>query len=570
MTSTGIVSLPEELLVDILSHVLVPQHEMHFSKKKHHEMFREAKRLLIVSKHFHRLVEPLAYRTLRFTDESASDQHGTSLYVYQSVEELRAAPVPVPQFNLLRENMALAQHIRHFRCIWVDMPHAGIIGTLQGATFRDYVRKTYSEGFCRFLDGLLGGITQPGKFQEAFGRSCGIGFDLLVIFALTLAYNVEVVALSITRKHKGSPLDRFFAFCDAQGRAASMADTTGDTGRLRAPLSKLRMLELHDEYGGYRLSDEHLSSLMSFHGLESCKASCTSLEQRPAPTPENGVDGDDNNDDATLGPTLRHLELLETELVCRGGSACLAHILQTYPNLETLTLETVPFDADIGDDEEPAYDGSPATSYDGFGHVLRMRGRRLRRFELGPRYLRDSGYPDDEDSGTIGCLRDHLVQLEYLKLPAARLASIPELTTATVPGHVAIAEPDLADFLPASLRYLWVDFPFTEFAERRRVFKVYAEAFFAMLRNAADKMPQLEWVLAEVMFGNGKDESPSEYVDVVPPGWTEEKIGSHHHLFRRARQGAGGTWDGPANVLTSRGNPEAWEDVVLRRFIDER
>ncbi|KAH7030589.1 uncharacterized protein B0I36DRAFT_362425 [Microdochium trichocladiopsis] len=509
MAPKGLQQLPEELLLEIVRSVVNPAPSRTFSKTKHAQEFVRAKCLSLVSRRFRSLVEPLAYRKLVFTDESTHDSLGRSEYAYHLAEALKTRTVPVPQFNFLATNQAVAQYIRHFRCRWVNMPHGGgIIATLNAAPFRAYVREIYSPGFSRFLEDLLAGITRlpgvgllrgPGPagafhFQR---RPRDIGLDLLAIFALTLAHSVEAVTLSIAEDHDKTPPDRFFAFCSAQRRVASAA-------------------------------------------LESCLVSAC-LERPLAGAPTEGDAGDDDYHGAIRHPTLKHLEFTESEMSRRGGCEIVAHLLNTYPRLETLVLKVQPYGPYVGLDDQPG-DHQIGTSYHGFARALRAHGRRLRRFdldlyEMSPGEWEPEDYEVDDD-GSLGGLRGHLTELE---------------------------EPDLGDFLPPSLRYLWLRLSVDTLGSHRAALLADASVLATTLRSSAEKLPRLEYVLAEMATED--THSPCAVAE-VPAGWTEEKIEDQYYLFRRDGQATlatGGAREpnrNNSNVLSKAEHSEGWEHVL--------
>ncbi|KXJ85449.1 hypothetical protein Micbo1qcDRAFT_180823 [Microdochium bolleyi] len=552
--------LPEELLVGILSYVLPPSHHQ-LNPTDRRQKVANASSLLHVSRLFRRLAEPLAYYTFEFYDDSTGDE-----YNLLDDDELKTAPVPVPMFYFLSEcHQAIGPHIRHFSTGYLDLRlGGGIMAAFRSAPFREYLGSTYSAAFQRFLDELLTSVEDSDSSEEP-GR--GLGTDMLAIYGLTIAHSVETVEFALENDFDLSPLGRFVAFCGAQRQGQLRVprvredDCRGEDKDVedvifRAPLSRLRRLEISDFWEQHFTTDTDMKSLLLYPGLESCTA--TSIKW---------TTHDDNNSDGqlTTQPHLKHLVLAPADFPCRGNSTILARLLRTYPALETLVLRPRAYDPQL-DWHEQIYHETPSTDYAGFGDALRRHGAALRRLDLD---LYGGSFQDASmeryDSGVLGSLRaggddgddcgpqPPVAQLEWLRIPLARLVSSAD----ELRGSALGGSPDIGALLPSSLRYLWLRWP--DLFGRLEIVEAYRTGLYNILEGSAKgdgRLPRLEWVLLEAKHSGWSSDKFAPQ-----PGWKEEWIGNRYCLFRRMEDSLkeGGR---KRNVLSGKEHPEGWEDIV--------
>ncbi|KAJ1323323.1 F-box and leucine-rich repeat protein 2/20 [Microdochium nivale] len=568
MASTAaILQLPNELLVKILTYLLPPQIGVHFSATQHSQSARLATRLRLVSRLFHRLVEALSWRTFPTSPPSTQISY-RDRYLARRGKVFATAAVPVREFVLLVNNLALARHVRSFRSEFIDVQDSrGVLATVKGRTaaLLVFARETYEDAFCQFLQDLLAETSRAEYSRGAFGRKNGLVSELLTIVGLTLAHSVTDVAISVGHNFDKSPLGRFFTFCGAQRKphsdkagVSSGGGESTENPKFRAPLSRLRQLELTDCRERGSITDGDISSLLSFPGLESCLAWSIRIDPNPAPIALPPPAADTRN-----VPTLKHLELADTRIPYHGSSVALQRLLRTYPGLETLVLQSDPYD--LGNAII-----STATDYTGWGDVLRAHGGHLRRLDITPYDSGSENWSELVDEGTIGLLRGHLSQLEALKVPFTRLIGLHEISAAYTGAYMAayagVAHRlyDLGNCLPSGLRYLWLRFPSTP---THRPCSVHGGAVMSMLNTSAENMPLLEWVFVEL--APETREAPFSFSNDLPPDWKHEWIGPvPNHLFRRADAEKGSPRSQGKNILPAKQHPEGWrEDLVIEQLI---
>lgn len=305
---------------------------------------------------------------------------------------------------------------------------------------RAFLDSRYSPEFCTFLLELFKeGAREPAMYgieeDNEDDWQYFLGYQLAVILVLTLAYNVdavaisaEAVAISIDFGCPDSLLDRFFDFCGKQNSAVrawyslgfpSIVPDSQTQPRLRAPLSRLHTLDFTHKQNRVQLSNYEIESLLLFPGLTECRASGVTWTAKESIMLVKLGNYEE--------PTTRHFEINYAIFSSSRRKCDLAirdAILEiSGPSLETLVLH-VDHNVPDPDDEDDFVSREllPRGKIDftPLGDALRTHTIKLRRFDLNL-YEDVPDCVDEEDKGTLGDLRDVLKELVYLKVPVSRL-----------------------------------------------------------------------------------------------------------------------------------------------------
>lgn len=539
--------LPEELLLQIFRHTILPIGQFQVDSILLTTDAKQIRLICQVCRHFYRVAQPLVYQTFQFTNK---------LIPYTPLK-------PSRQFHHLRCHPDAARYIRHVTFKRPHSTYSDILKALRDPDTQLLIRQTYSAEFCTFLDGMVdaaslvaANLEEDSPDQEPDSSHC---YSLLVIYALTLAYNVEVVALDLTMKHDhDSMIIQFFDFCrqhrELTHTLSSSDGSYTDSGRqpkLGAPLSRLHTLEIWNSPSCGYLNHDRISSLITFPGLVDCRASGIRWWKHASDNPSTAGTSDLAHGDTSK---LRHLTMrfasFSTDPPGRGqcGHVVRDSILKPLGrNLETLVImiDTVlPRMMDLDD-----YDITrPWMDVTSLGNALRSHATRLRYFEL-DLYEGGSKSLERSDTGVLGNLRDTLTDLACLRAPMSRLLNFRILPSAASPHQHRVdddpdasavsdgIQDDLTDILPPSLRYFW-----TCLAPDMHS----GAALQKMLLVAEDKMPLLEWVLVTTRVPIGSvPELRGTY-------WDEWAIGDSHLLYRRRAS------PGCRNTLGEKEHPVEW------------
>lgn len=530
-----ILQLPEELLLQIFRYTILPIGECEVASIEVWFDTEQMRRICQACRHFFHVAHPLVYQTFQFTN--------------MDVPFLKFKPSK--QFNHLRYRPEAGRHIRH---VAIKEPHhclEDIVAAFRDPATQSFIHQTYSADFCVFINDTveISSMTAHEKANDTYDERIRHGqcYQLLAVYALTLAYNVEIVALELDQDFGNGVLGSFFDFCarrrDAAYTSSSYEVSSSRPGRqskLTAPLLRLHTLEFNCSSDFGCVSNEQASWLLLFPGLVECRTSGIRWCQRSLETSPTV----DTSAVARPRPaTLRHLTTrsasfwMDPFISDRCGHVIRDVVLETFGcNLETLVLaidNSLP--PLIGVDAEAPL--RPALDFNSLGDTLRSHGTRLRRFEL-DLYEGASESFERKDSGTLGDLRDSLTNLAWLRAPMSRLVRTTD-PNGTDLGSQEVIE-DIGDLLPKSLRYLW-----TSLASHPG----YEWALQDLLASAEDKLPHLEYVLIT---------SRDQDVDTPRPTgqyWTEVPIGGFHVLFRRSSPER-------RNTLGARQHPPEWDGFI--------
>ncbi|KAJ1323072.1 F-box-like domain-containing protein [Microdochium nivale] len=589
-----LLQLPDELLVKIFKHIISPVgRSSRLSWPRPHADARRIRLIRQVCRHFDHIARFLVYQTMPFTK--------------------LVQPSLAGQLEHLRSNPDAARHIRHLACT-ATQPHLDgkFLDKFAEPSFLFFILSTYSAEFYSFLNDLMEQARQAVAAWPAMRVPktvvYGLYYDLLAIYAFTVAQNVEAVELVVRGDFKHSLLGRFIDFCARQhsspatvsnsttGSAAG-GDRWSSSAFLKAPLSRLRVLELASASELSAVDNNMVESLLSFPGLIECRTSGLSWRSKP-PAPTYNVPYE-------CGPaasTLRYLEISRAyfprgprDKNDRCGRVIGDAVLGSYGrSLRTLLIqvksrELTGEELDSGmldmDEEDVPRD---KMDFDSLGDALRKHGSNLRRFELDLNDLEGSNLAA-KVRGTLGNLCDELENLVLLRAPASRLMPIKDpdgdsdsdsdsgRDSGNNSGNdsdndndsEAKSEQDasssdfqseddgfwsLSDFLPKSLRYLWTSLPAKPFfAVEDQADSRYVWPLEEMLDHESPAtMPLLEWVLVSTGGSSALDILQPE-----PAYWAVEKLGSCHVLYRRR-----GGEDGCRNTLRDGQHPVEWREAI--------
>lgn len=214
--------LPEEILLEIFQHTLLSTEQLCKVNVESSQNPRQACSLGRVCRLFCRIVQPLVYQTLSVTCDSHEILHRRQLKRFN----------PLHQLEHLRLDPEAGPLVRHVVLKGSSFPEEQVLAALEDPIFQSFVGKTYSPEFCVFLNRLIRDVRYgvPNLFRvgsDALER----GYDLFIIYSLSLAVKVEFVSLFIFGNASRSMAARFFQFCrqshatNHQSQAASPDST---------------------------------------------------------------------------------------------------------------------------------------------------------------------------------------------------------------------------------------------------------------------------------------------------------------------------------------------------------
>ncbi|KAH7014619.1 uncharacterized protein B0I36DRAFT_338973 [Microdochium trichocladiopsis] len=543
-SSAHIERLPDELLLRIFAHTLLTIEQLCMVNADRGADLRQISRLCLVSSHFRTVAQPLIYQTLQFTQTDPLCDG----YQFSSSQE----------FTYLRRRPDEIQIVRHLVLKGTPLPVARLLEAFEDPAIQSQIQQTYSTSFCTFLDSLIveaREVTTTWPHSVDVSRYRGhyvLSYDLLAIWLLTLADQVEFASLRVVADSHGSLLARFFSFC---GRALGTADR-GLQARLPSPLSRLHTLELtpmENDIG--TVSNAAVSAFLSFQGLVSCYTSYLSWGRGSSAPSNPGAP----SRPWPIAPHIQHLELRSaafpgTPRNPKSSSLVIRDLVlrELGSDLRSLVVDVDPKDAD-------AYDEYPRARMDfgPLGEAIRTYGTGLRRFEL-QLYKTAAGQFEERDSGVLGNLRAANIKLEWLSAPMSRLTYFehPKDGVGAYPGdhdkaYIPPDFADLGDYLPPSLRYFWTSIPNPRFYNPVPHHDL-SHDLGSLLASAEAKLPQLEWVLVHAPYPNCQLRHGYRTYQY----WAEETMGPFHYLYRR-RQGPG-----CRNTLGPKQHPPEWKQAI--------